>query len=178
MRTKHPDPELTEESIQAFLFKDLASKGHKYIAPNSCALPYESDLLSITTAGYLIEYEIKISRSDFKADTKTRTKKRKHDWYTHPEQYPYSNPADCVPCRFYYVVPKGLVSVDEVPDHAGLMEISFYHFPRNPEYTPKPIIDTVKQAPQLHDIKATRAIKTKIATTLMWKVFSGVTKEC
>lgn len=43
------------------------------------------------------------------------------------------------PSRFYYAVPKGLLSLDEIPEYAGLLEIDLK--------TKK--VTTVKQAPLL-----------------------------
>lgn len=70
--------------------------------------------------GYLsVAYEIKVSRSDFKRDT--AFKQREARLY-----------AD----RFYYVTPKGLLSKDEIPDWAGLMEWSGTRF-TTPVHAPK-----------------------------------------
>jgi hypothetical protein len=66
---------------------------------------HECDILKVTLSGYATEYEIKISRSDFKADLK---KKHKHD------------------SRFvkqiYYVVPFEMLNFakEHVPEYAGL----------------------------------------------------------
>lgn len=71
---------------------------------------WEYDVCSINKNGYITEFEVKISRGDFKADSK----KRKFKYY------------DCksfilMPNRFYYVCPKDLISVDEIQDYAGLI---------------------------------------------------------
>jgi len=165
MRTIKPI-ELTESSIQAALFKDLVSKGHSHIAPNCMALGYEADLLSLTTSDYVHEYEIKISRSDFKAD---QNKKNKHYIYQNAEKG--FGPAR-IPSRLYYVIPAGMVSIEEVPTHAGLIEIKLMK-------TSRPYLAAIitKPAPRLHSEKAPVGVKHKITTSLMWKVFNGVVKE-
>lgn len=52
-------------------------------------------------------YEIKVSRGDFKKDIKKDDKQ---------------TPARCFSNEFYYCTPKGLLSKEEVPVWAGLME--------------------------------------------------------
>jgi hypothetical protein len=69
---------------------------------------FEMDVCKITKAGIVYEFEIKISRSDFKNDFK---KAGKHDMIKHGKRA----------CNyFFFVVPEGLVSIDEVPDYCGL----------------------------------------------------------
>ena len=57
------------------------------------------------------EYEIKIDHSDFLKDSE---KELKHS--------NYSKGIEC-PNFFYYIAPDGVISVDEIPEHAGLIEI-------------------------------------------------------
>lgn len=72
---------------------------------------WESDVLFVTRSGYFHEFEIKLSRSDFKADKK---KSRKHDKLER----------GCGPSEFYYVCPANMISIDEVPDYAGLAYVT------------------------------------------------------
>jgi len=76
------------------------------------SLPWECDVLAITKAGYAVEYELKTTRSDFKADFK----KPKHKLFKKGQGGQVS--------RFWFVVPEGLVGKDEVPSYAGLMYCS------------------------------------------------------
>ena len=62
--------ELTEQSIQKRLNHFFAS--WKYNVDGLFVFSWESDKLLWTKAGYIYEFEIKISRSDFKADFKLR----------------------------------------------------------------------------------------------------------
>uniref|UniRef100_A0A6M3ITM2 Putative DNA repair protein n=1 Tax=viral metagenome TaxID=1070528 RepID=A0A6M3ITM2_9ZZZZ len=57
--------------------------------------------VSLTTYGY----EIKVARSDFKGDNK---------WRNYLKYCSF----------FYFVCPKGLVTLDEIPDEAGYIEVS------------------------------------------------------
>lgn len=69
---------------------------------------YEMDLFRLMPSGFVVEYEIKISRSDFFADFKKGDKHRKLVGGAGAN-------------RFYFVVPKGLVSYGECPQHCGLI---------------------------------------------------------
>lgn len=75
----------------------------------------EMDLLRITKAGYLYEYEIKVSRQDYLKDNdKTTRYGKKHDSYT-------SCSSEYTPNRFFYVVPYDLISETEIPKKYGLI---------------------------------------------------------
>lgn len=59
---------MTEKTIQLALYRHLNDRPYNFI--NTFFFENESDVLSFTGAGYCYEYEIKISRSDFKNDFK------------------------------------------------------------------------------------------------------------
>lgn len=104
----------TEESMQKALRWFISNP--KYRIENLYVFNWESDLLFLTQAGYWYEIEIKISRSDFFCDAKKKVGK-----YSKAEFL--SNPDKFAPNYFYYAVPKGLITLDEIPSHAGLIEI-------------------------------------------------------
>lgn len=161
---------MTEKLIQKALLRKFYS--HKYKFVNVFFFENESDFLSFLPNGYCYEVEIKISRSDFKADFK----KQKHvihesngkkyytirgnevrtiepDWdfcRNFPElviadehiSYRRWNETDIrlsftpycrvdfrefvndkLPNKFFYAVPVGLISKNEVPDYAGLLYV-------------------------------------------------------
>lgn len=91
-------------------------------------------MISVTKAGLIVEYEIKISRSDFRADFK---KIRHRILDSRKINEPHRGAA-----YFYYAVPRDLVRTTEVPDHAGLIYCD-------------PVFQIVKQAPRLHSNKIT-----------------------
>lgn len=65
-----------------------------------------------SSAGFKAKaYEIKVSRADFKRDTSIKQR----------EARLFSD-------QFFYVTPKGLISPNEVPDWAGLIEFSYGKF--------------------------------------------------
>lgn len=115
----------TPETVEWTEQKILDILNQHYFNPNSVKYlmnnlyvfhnTWESDYLAMTKSGYWYEGEVKISRSDFKADKK---KKRKHLILENA-----SNEKDKKPHYFFYAVPKGLIEVDEVPDYAGLVYI-------------------------------------------------------
>lgn len=108
---------LTDE-ITYNLMRYCRSHAYDIILPNFFVGNYEMDVCKIMQSGYMVEYEIKISKSDFKADFKKNNGyngKSKHDNLRIGER----------PCnRFFFVVPKDLIQPDEVPDHCGLI---YYH---------------------------------------------------
>lgn len=138
----------SELHIQRILFAWLEQKGHELICPNTGVFGWEADLVSVTSSMYAHEFEIKISRSDFKADAqkilkhKTLISKRR----TYPG-----------PSRFFYVVPTGLLDGLDVPEHAGLIEV----FPG----ARPPIIR--KPAPLLHSYSITPGQRAYMARGLM-----------
>ena len=67
---------MTECSIQGELGYRYGILKKQIVVPNVLLGPYEADFITITKSHYLIEVEIKISISDFRADFK---KKHYHD---------------------------------------------------------------------------------------------------
>ena len=159
----------TEKTIQKALFKKFESHSFKFT--NTYFFKNESDWLSFLSNGYCYEVEIKISRSDFKADFKKIKHKlhknvnEKDGLYAHPlreikhiepdwnfckafpelvESNEYYNGRSwfvrlwavtgtqiefrkvkpvSLPNKFFYAVPENLISIDEIPDYAGLLYI-------------------------------------------------------
>ncbi|MFA6501907.1 MAG: hypothetical protein WCT85_03870 [Parachlamydiales bacterium] len=70
---------------------------------------YEMDVFRLTKSGISYEYEIKISKNDFKNDFKKGTK------HINLES------GRCLCNHFYFVVPDNLINISEVPDYAGLI---------------------------------------------------------
>ncbi len=164
----------SEEFIQLALNKFFAYGSVKYNIDGLYVFDWESDKLLETRSGYIYEFEIKISRADFKNDFKH--KKDKHiilageerygDKYL-PKYYEFleenrkrgnwceqnflksaeNNPHYLVgghkrPNYFYYTVPTDLVTVEEVPDYAGLVYVD-----------EKGNLTIKKSAPKLHSEK-------------------------
>lgn len=160
---------ITEQKIQDALYIILSQKNHRLIVPNCHPFEWESDMVSVTRAGMVIEYEIKLTRSNFKQDFK---KARHYNYLNKAAEIlrknalgeteaefvdkevigPNSTTAQAIffkhryvalPSRFYYVVPKELITVEELPPYAGLM---FYDHTRYPYAR----FAVVKEAPKIH----------------------------
>lgn len=120
---------MTARDIQRTLMRGRFAKSKVWpnYTPNGW---FECDLIEITSAGYFIEYEIKISRADFRADFD----KARPDW---SKPYRFGMPqemlnkhdrlntdlTDATPRRFYFVVPEGMIDREHVPHYAGLITI-------------------------------------------------------
>lgn len=70
---------------------------------------YRADFVQISVAGYLTEFEVKVSRSDWRADLKKAKWEAMPPWVT----------------RFIYVVPVELGIPDFVPSFAGVWHVAF-----------------------------------------------------
>ena len=124
----------------------------------------EADVFGINRSGYMYEYEIKCSRSDFKADFK-------HKHYKHV----ILNTGECAhnydewkngkktgrqirrigaANRFYFACEPGLLTKEDMPSYAGLVYIE------NGE------LREIKSAPFIHKEKANDYIYARIATIL------------
>ncbi len=84
--------------------------------PNYYIRGYECDLFTVTEKDVIVEYEIKITKSDYKADFLKSTCRGglrvfKHDLIKSGNR-----------ChRFYFVCPDGLITKDELPLYCGLI---------------------------------------------------------
>ena len=178
--------EYTEETIQSELEHFFSPSSVKYSLDGLYVFNWESDKLIEMRSGLIYEFEIKISKADFKNDFKkvdkhvilegdyknhkiipkgekiikeTEERSRNNSYYGNynvveaTKKNIYNNEYYLVenhkrPNFFYYVVPKDLIEVDEVPSYAGLIYID-----NEIKYGSKFIIK--KKAPQLHKVKYT-----------------------
>lgn len=143
---------------------------------------WESDFFSVTKSGYLYEVEIKISKSDYKADFE----KFKHTLFEQINQkevikeakYRYSkrwkkmvrrapekriNPEETkMPNRFFFACPEGVIDVDEVPEYAGLIYVNDFD------------AKVIKKAPLLH--KRKENIKELLFSKYRWGYVNAIDK--
>lgn len=140
--SKHKTTCLTEGDIQNILsIHFLTPNAKKYEMENLFVFGWESDYLCITKSDLIYECEIKISRSDFQNDFKH--KKEKHLLLESKEKDIAAD--NKKPDYFYYAVPEGLITKDEVPEYAGLIYVSKASGSNNVFST----CSVVKQAPRL-----------------------------
>jgi len=146
------DTTLTEQKIQRVLGGFIASP--KYSVDGLFVFGWESDKLIWTKAGYIYEFEIKISRSDYMNDFRHKVEKHLLLNSAMPDESTVTREADLfgnllkekrkrypqitmeqakdrmkpvgerMPNYFYYAVPEGLLDADEVPPYAGLVYIT------------------------------------------------------
>lgn len=126
--------------------RNLCCENIKYLFSD-----WENDVLSLNDSGYLVEFEVKISRSDFLADRK----KTRFFHYDKQASIAYT------PNRFYYAVPAGLVGRDELPWFAGLVYVGEK-------------IEVVRAAPMMHKIRHNRnLILTKFCRVMQERMHLG-----
>ena len=112
---------------------------------------WEMDVLSMNKNGYLTEYEVKVSRSDFKADAK----KKKWQFYEKKIE-------TLIPNYFYYVCEEGLISKGEIPSFAGLF------------YATNNGLILIKKAPILHRKKHNKEkVLTKFNRIMSERMYLG-----
>lgn len=168
----------SEEFIQEALNHFFAINSVKYNIDGLYVFGWESDKLLETKSGYIYEFEIKISKADFKNDFKH--KKDKHIILEGEEQYgdkylpryyefleenrKYSNWCEANflksaennpyylvgghkrPNYFYYAVPTDLITIEDIPEYAGLVYVD-----------ERGSLTIKKSAPKLHSEKYTDA---------------------
>lgn len=120
------------------------------VFPNTHLNRYEADIFEVSKSGYLYEYEVKVSHSDFLAEKK---KIGKWDKVISGERTNY----------FYYLCPEGVISPEEVPEYAGLIYVTgiFYspmrkmgNYEDQPDWNiPHIHLRHVKSAPKLSKLK-------------------------
>ena len=149
--------------IKFVLMKSLYEKSKGIFCSNYQGMGFsECDVIKITKSDLVYEYEIKTSRSDFKADFK---KEYKHNrlsggidkdkeyikWSGHPGR----------PNYFYYVCIKDLIKESEIPQYAGLI------------YIQGKDIKVIKKAPKLHSFKATEKLIRSVCDLLSARTIFG-----
>ena len=130
---KKPEPtKHTEESIIKIL-RNRFNQGYTYRIGNAFIFSpdWECDFFCVNDEGYSIEFEVKISRADFQNDFQ----KYKHTLFKRPDKS-----GILIPNKFFYVVPEGLVTAQEIPKYAGLIYVGQH-------------AEIVKKAPFLHKSK-------------------------
>ncbi len=154
----------TEEYIQKKLDGFFAESTKKYVLENLYVFSWESDKLIETRSGLIYEFEIKISKSDFKNDFKKKNKhvilegKETHiptfdglePKYKERYEKNYLVSHFKKPNYFYYAVPEGMIDKEDVPEYAGLI----YVIPDDGEFKFN-YLKLVKMAPKLHETKYT-----------------------
>jgi len=107
---------LTKE-IQQTICKAEIKKGNHVAENISFFFVRELDVCAVSTSGYVSEFEVKISRADFKADCK---KVAKFEMYANAESgYPYAGKR--IPNYFTYVCTSGIITENDLQPYMGLI---------------------------------------------------------
>ena len=107
--------------IQAAVYRYFYQKNHQVNAANIYYHKrWESDFLSMSKAGYLHEVEIKLTKSDYKADFK---KKRKTYGGKEGKSKHAQIESGALVSYFWFAMPEGLVELEEVPEYAGVIYV-------------------------------------------------------
>ena len=159
---------MTEKRIQNLLWKFLEKKSHRSIISNFTPTDWwECDMFSVTKAGYGYEFEIKISKADFKADAVKNRVVRGKSWppTTEVKHELLAKGQPDGPSRFAYVVPEGLLTPEDVPEWSGLYVV---YKRRNGHLA----IKQEKQSPSLHKQKTPQSTIDKIKDSYMWRYWA------
>ena len=132
----------------------------------------EADVFGVNKGGYMYEYEVKRSRSDFHAEFRNKKAKhrklekrdplRRYNKWINGRRTDDMDEFIQIPNRYYFACPEGLILPDEVPVYAGLIYVS-----EEGEY------QEIKKAPLLHRVKANQQIYEGIANVLSQRIIYG-----
>ena len=141
---------MSESTIQRRLYFDYQSSS-ECMCPNYTPRGWwECDLWRITKAGYVYEYEIKLSASDFRADFKKARRRYDRALRVWREEYKHKMLAErsvTAPNYFTFVMPQGLVDESEIPEYAGVIFLNEHGF-----------FASRKKSPKLHKCKTERTV--------------------
>ena len=89
---------------------------YNYKLFNSFIYGWESDFFAISKTGYSIEVEIKVSKSDFKADFKKKNAAGVDKHHIILSKYEENKPN-----KFYFACPEGLIKKEDINPKYGLI---------------------------------------------------------
>ena len=131
----------------------------------------EADVFAINRNGYIYEFEIKRSRSDFFADFRNKPAKHRdmqsgdaikiYDKWVKGKRTEDKYEIIKLPNRYFFVCEDGLLTLSDIPKYAGLIHI------RNGQ------LYEIKNAPLLHKNKANSLIYERVATVLSQRIIYG-----
>lgn len=162
--------ELSEAVIARSLWNDYGVG--QWACANIHYYAFESDLLILRNSGTVVEYEIKLSVSDFRAGLKKKqiispynknrrvNKIHKNQKYITRHEYLTKGLGANM---FYYVAPDEVISRVDIPEWAGIIRVA----PNNSANVCSRVLK--KRARKLHKKKASEVMKEKIMTSCYYK---------
>jgi len=139
---------------------------------------WECDLAYLTKSGYLHEFEIKLTTSDFRKDAE---KVESHPWNRRQRKAlgldlvtKHQRLAErrCVPNHFWFVTVPGVTTLDQIPEWAGWIEIE----PRTSYWYSRQKVH--KRAPKLHSNKADDSVEKQMLQSAYYRLFDRMIKDC
>ncbi len=159
MSTMNKTSEFSERLIQACLMREYLSRNHILTIPNSNSLFYhEADLLSVTKARFVHEFEIKISLSDYRREFKHKPGKHARLSTAYGKKWNRS-----IPNYFWFVT---TFELDDVPTYAGHIVVNSRTY-RNRTFLS---LNYRRQAPRLHAVKWPQVTIAKVARLLSFRL--------
>ena len=141
---------------------------------------WECDVFELTGSGDFREYEVKLSLADFRKDAIKSRSVRGLDWSNRDR--PIELKHDLLarghpsgPAEFAFVVPAGMITEQDVPQWAGLIEIHRQEV--GPEYStrvPTFYLRTVRAAPRLHREKADDKIRPHVLSVCYYRLHDAL----
>lgn len=161
-----------ERDIQVILNDNFClKKQHELTVPNitTCHEFWEADLLSMTKSGFLHEFEIKATRSDWAKEKRIienmlddGCKLRRAQSLS--KQFSEKEDLGISPNYFWLCAPSGVIWEEEIPDYAGVIEIY--------EFRQKHRIKIIKNAPRLHNGKASDKMMFSMLRSMNYKFWN------
>jgi hypothetical protein len=94
-------------------------KNHTPISTITISEMQECDVISVSKSDYIYEYEVKISRADYKKDFIKET----YSYNKIIHQNKKKELKNFTTTHYFNFVSRDLITIDEVPDYAGLIYI-------------------------------------------------------
>lgn len=161
---------MTAKQIQHALYAQFGQQSQMMIPNYTPRHWFEADMIRITKSGFMDEFEIKVSVSDFKADalkgsseyelrrwqhlTPEQLASRGLDTRTKHERLAAGDTRG--PCRFWFAVPEELLTKLEIPEWAGV--VTFRPWGKIARMNGPHGAGRFKQAPKRHRERAEASI--------------------
>jgi hypothetical protein len=157
--------------IDAYILQQIWDSTKDLYLRNAYVEDWEADIIhlrSLKRKQVVTEYEVKISRSDFFADARKRSRPGATKAQLKSEVLTEGNRCN----YFYYLVPKNLITPDEVPPYAGLIYVDIRNHPRFYDEVPCPYLHswTEKEAPVLSQRTDWSELRLTLLEKCYWKL--------
>lgn len=173
---------LTECNVQDALAREMISRQHCLVCPNTHLYWWGSDLITVTGAGFVNEFEIKVARSDYKkeldaASSSPGRRKSPVKWTRH-RVLSGNMGVDRGPNYFWFVMPQQFMDEFGIPDYAGLIVPEVVAPPTRDPFV---CINVVQRPPRLHTAKIQDRHRAALARGVMlryWNLRDTKNREC